>query len=207
MKLPDEIKTISEFNEFSTLINKSTFIAQVFPVFSEDEVKAFLASAKKKFYDASHHCYAFKLADGTFRYSDAGEPTGTAGVRILNAIEHFQLFNQLVIVSRLFGGVKLGVGPLGKAYYESTSQVIKNSTISTKILYKKAVISTNYEKISSIQRILQNHQSIVEESIFEDSVKLKCLLKFSQIDLVSKKINEIDRKSTSFTIREETVYN
>lgn len=207
MKLPDEIKTITEINEVITLINKSRFIAQVFPVFSEEEVKEFLASAKKKYYDASHHCYAFKLADSSFRYSDAGEPNGTAGIRILNAIEHFNLFNQLIIVSRIFGGVKLGVGPLGKAYFQSALNAIEKSKILAKKLFNKATISTSYEKISSIQRILQTHQSIIKESEYKDTIKLICLLRSSEIDLVSKKIIELDRKTTSVIIHKETVYN
>jgi uncharacterized YigZ family protein len=207
MKLPDEIKTITEINEVITLINKSRFIAQVFPVFSEEGVKEFLASAKKKYYDASHHCYAFKLADSSFRYSDAGEPNGTAGIRILNAIEHFNLFNQLIIVSRIFGGVKLGVGPLGKAYFQSALNAIENSKILAKQLFNKATISTSYEKISSIQWILQTHQSIIKESEYKDTIKLTCLLKSSEVDLVSKKIIELDRKTTSVIIHKETVYN
>jgi len=112
MKLPLEIHTIEKANEVSTVINKSNFIAQVYPVSSEIEVKELISEVKKKYYDASHHCFAFKFADGTFRYSDAGEPNGSAGVRIMNAIDHFKLSNQLLIVSRIFGGVKLGVGPL-----------------------------------------------------------------------------------------------
>ena len=80
-----------------------------------------------------------KLANGTVRYSDAGEPNGTAGLRILNAIEHFNLSNQLVIVSRIFGGVKLGVGPLGKAYYESAHKVIDKSKISREISFQEVL--------------------------------------------------------------------
>jgi uncharacterized YigZ family protein len=207
MKLPDEIKTITEISEVTTLINKSRFIAQVYPVFSEDEVKGYLAGVKKKYYDASHHCYAFKLADSSFRYSDAGEPNGTAGIRILNAIEHFNLFNQLIIVSRIFGGVKLGVGPLGKAYFQSALNVIDSSKISNKRLFNKATISTSYERISSIQRILQTHQSIIKDSEYKDTIKLTCLLRSSEVELVSKKIAELDRTNTSVIIQEETVYN
>jgi putative IMPACT (imprinted ancient) family translation regulator len=72
MNLPEEITTIDSFNEATTTIRKSSFIAQVFPVSLEDEVKEYLTKVKKKYYDASHHCYAFKLANGIIRYSDAG---------------------------------------------------------------------------------------------------------------------------------------
>lgn len=206
MNLPKEIRTIDEINEVTTVINKSNFIAQVYPVFSESDTKDYLIKAKKKHFDASHHCYAFKLADGTVRYSDAGEPSGTAGIRIQNAIEHFNLSNLLIIVSRVFGGIKLGVGPLGKAYYQSAYQVIADSKISTKQLFHRATISATYDHISSIHRILSNHHSIVDDSEYDDSIKLTCLLKSTEIESISKKISELGKNKITITIHVETVY-
>lgn len=206
MNLPAEIRTIDEINEVTTVINKSSFIAQVYPVFSESDAKEYLAKAKKKYYDASHHCYAFKLADGTVRYSDAGEPNGTAGIRIQNSIEHFNLSNQLIIVSRIFGGIKLGVGPLGKAYYQSAYQVVTDSKISTKQLFHKATICAIYDHISSIHRILSNHHSLVEESDYADSIKLTCLLKSTEIESIKKKISDLGKNEIVITIHGETVY-
>jgi uncharacterized YigZ family protein len=206
MNLPDEIRTIDEINEVNTVINKSSFLAQVYPVFSESDAKEYLIKAKKRYYDASHHCYAFNLADGTVRYSDAGEPNGTAGIRIQNAIEHFNLSNQLIIVSRIFGGIKLGVGPLGKAYYQSAYQVINNSKISTKQLFQKATIATIYDQIGFIHRILSNYKSIVVDSEYDDSIKLNCLLKSSEIELISKKISDLGKNKITITFHSETVY-
>lgn len=206
MNLPEEIRTIDEVKEVTTIINKSSFIAQVYPVYSESDVKDYLIKTKKKYYDASHHCYSFKLAGGTVRYSDAGEPNGTAGIRIQNAIEHFSLINQLIIVSRIFGGIKLGVGPLGKAYYQSAYQLIADSKISIKQLFQKATISTIYDHISFIHRILSNHQSIVEDSDYDDSIKLTCLLKSSEIELISKKLSDLGKNKITITIHSETVY-
>lgn len=206
MNLPDEIKTIDEIKELSTVITKSNFIAQVYPVSYENQVKEFLARAKKKYYDASHHSYAFKLSEGLTRYSDAGEPNGTAGIRILNAIEHFRLSNQLIIVSRIFGGVKLGVGPLGKAYYESAYNLINESEIITKQLFKKAIISAKYEQINLIHRILSNHHSIVSESKYQDSIELGCLLKSNEIESISNKISEIGKSTIRLKILSQTVY-
>lgn len=177
MNLPEEIRTIEDFKETITTINKSRFIAQVFSVKSEDDAKDFLIKAKKKYYDASHHCYAYKLVDGKFHYSDAGEPNGTAGIRILNAIDHFELVDQLVIVSRIFGGIKLGVGPLGKAYYESAFQVLEDSKIELKSLYQKVLISSDFNQVSLIHRILTQYKSVIIKSEYEDSLKIECLIK------------------------------
>ena len=206
MNLPEEIRIIEDFNEVSTIINKSNFIAQAYAVFSESQVKENLAKARKKYYDASHHCYAFKLADGSVRYSDAGEPNGTAGIRILNAIEHFNLCNQLIIVSRIFGGLKLGVGPLGKAYYESAYKLITESEIKAKQLFRKAIISVTYEHIDFIHRILANHHSYVTDTKYKDSIELNCLLKSIEIESISEKISHLGKTSISVIIQDETVY-
>jgi uncharacterized YigZ family protein len=206
MNLPDEIRTIDDFKEVSLVIKKSNFIAQIYPVFSEKVFKEILTKAKKKYFNASHHCYAYKLTDGSVRYSDAGEPNGTAGVRILNAIEHFNLSNQLIIVSRIFGGIKLGVGPLGKAYYESASKVIVESEIKSKQLFVKATISSSFDQINSIHKILSNSKSIITETTYFESVQMGCLLKSSEMDLISKKISEMGKGSISITFSDETVY-
>ncbi|NWG29206.1 MAG: YigZ family protein [Ignavibacteriaceae bacterium] len=206
MNLPNEIQTVDDFNEVTTVFNKSSFIAQIYPVNSETGVKEYLTNAKKKYFDASHHCYAFKLADGTVRYSDAGEPNGTAGIRILNAIEHFSLRNQLIIVSRIFGGVKLGVGPLGKAYYLSAFEVINNSKISTRQLFQKATISAEYEQVSFIHRILSNNNSIILNSDYQESLTIFCLLKSDKIEQISQKLSEAGKNKIKLVTQSETVY-
>ncbi|MDZ7626324.1 MAG: YigZ family protein [Ignavibacteriaceae bacterium] len=206
MNLPDEIRTIDEFREVTTTIKKSNFIAQVYSVNSEDEFKLQLTKTKKKYYDASHHCYAYKLVNGNVRYSDAGEPNGTAGVRILNAIEHFSLVNQLLIVSRFFGGIKLGVGPLGKAYYESAFQVLSESKISTKHLYQKVEISSDIDQINIIHRILTNHKSIIIDSEYQDKLRLSCFIKSAEAELISQKLSDSGKSKIIFTIQPEFVY-
>jgi uncharacterized YigZ family protein len=206
MNLPDEINTIDEFIEVTTTTKKSTFIAQVYSVSSEQQVKEYLTAAKKKYYEASHHCYAYKLVDGTTRYSDAGEPVGTAGIRILQAIEHFNLMNQLIIVSRIFGGIKLGVGPLGKAYYQAASQVLNDSKIKTKHLFQKVTIITDFKQVSLVHRILSNHQSIVLNSEYQENLKLSCLLISNQIELITKRLSESGKNKILLTLHPETVY-
>ena len=206
MNLPDEIKTIADFYEVTTVVNKSSFIAQVYPINSEADLKEQLIKAKKKYYQASHHCYAFKLADGTIRYSDAGEPNGTAGGRILNAIEHFSLSNQLVIVSRIFGGIKLGVGPLGRAYYQSAHKVIKESEIKIKRLHQKGIISSNFEHVSLIHRILANHKSIILSSEYDDPLGISCLLKVSEVELIRQKLREAGKNKISINLSSELLY-
>jgi uncharacterized YigZ family protein len=206
MNLPDEIKTIDDVYEVTTVVNKSSFIAQVYPINSEEEFKSHLTKAKNKYYDASHHCYAYKLVNGNFRYSDAGEPNGTAGVRILNAIEHFNLVNQLVIVSRIFGGIKLGVGPLGKAYYQSAFDVLNRSNINSRHLFQKVQILSEIKQISHIHRILNNHKSIIINSEYQEKFSLSCLIKSTEIDSVSQMLLNLGKSKIILTTQPEFVY-
>jgi uncharacterized YigZ family protein len=206
MNLPDEIKTIDDVYEVTTIVNKSSFIAQVYPINSEADLKEQLIKAKKKYYQASHHCFAFKLVDGTIRYSDAGEPNGTAGIRILNAIEHFKLSNQLVIVSRIFGGIKLGVGPLGKAYYQSAYNVLNDSKINIKQLFQNVTISSNFEYVNLIHRILGNHKSIILSSEYEDNLEISCLLRLSEVELIGQKLTEAGKNKISLNLSSELLY-
>lgn len=206
MNLPEEIKTVDELKEVSIVINKSTFIAQIFPVLSEDDTRNFLSGSKKKYYNASHHCYAYKLINGVTRYSDAGEPNGTAGIRILNAIDHFQLNNQLIIVSRIFGGIKLGVGPLGKAYYEASYHVISASKIKNKLLYKKAKIISDFENINPIYRILENHKSIITGINYENFVEIEVLLPHQEISLIEEKLKNSGKNKILLNLSTEFLY-
>jgi len=206
MNLPFQIKTIDEFKESTIVEKKSTFIARVYSADSENKVKEHLNEIKKKYYDASHHCYAYRFADGNFRYSDAGEPSGTAGVRILNAIEHFKLINQLVIVTRFFGGVKLGVGPLGKAYYLAAYKVLNESNIITKQLFQKVIITSKFDHVDIVHRILSKYNSIILSTEYQDDIKFSCLVRINEMDSIAKKLAKLAKNEIIFTPYKEFVY-
>ena len=206
MNLPFQIKTIDEFNESTLVEKKSTFIARIYSADSEDKAKEHLSDVKKKYYDASHHCYAYKFTDGNFRYSDAGEPSGSAGVRILNAIEHFNLVNIIVIVTRYFGGVKLGIGPLGKAYYIAAYQVLNQSSIISKQLFQKTIIKTDFENSGTVQRILAKQNSIILESNYEEEVKLICLINAKEIEKIIRILSKMSKNKVTFPPVTEYIY-
>jgi uncharacterized YigZ family protein len=206
MNLPHFIYTIDAPKEITFTEKKSNFIAQVHSVQNEDDAKGYLSEIRKKYYDASHHCYAYKFADGNFRYSDAGEPSGTAGIRILNAIDHFQLTNQLVIVIRYFGGTKLGVGLLGKTYYNAAYQVLDKSIINTKHLFQKVNIFAEFDQISIVHRILSNFQSEILNDEYAEKVKFSCLIKINEISEILDKLAEMSKNKISVEKLEEFVY-
>jgi uncharacterized YigZ family protein len=206
MNLPYQIKTIDEFKESTLVEKKSTFIARVYPADAEEKAKTCLTEIKKKYYDATHHCYAYRLADGSFRYSDAGEPSGTAGIRILNAIDHFELSNIIVIVTRYFGGIKLGVGPLGKAYYLASYEVLSESSIISKQLFQKAIIKSKFDKVSSIHKILTDHKSIIIESDYSEDVTYQCLINFNEMTKIFDKLLKTGKNEISIIQSSEFIY-
>ncbi|MEG2015339.1 MAG: YigZ family protein, partial [Clostridia bacterium] len=126
-----EYVTIESFDEptqYETVINKSRFISSVIYVENKEQATAFVTQIRKKYFDATHNCYAY-ICDGAVKYSDDGEPQGTAGLPILDNIKAKNLHNVCVVVTRYFGGVKLGKGGLTRAYGGGASSVLAQCKI------------------------------------------------------------------------------
>lgn len=177
----EQIKTIKDFRSASTKEKGSEFIAIVFPVDNEELALNQLKEIRKKYYDASHYCYAYKFNNSDSKYSDDGEPSGTAGVRILNAIDHFELLDVLVVVVRYFGGTKLGVGPLGRAYYSASIEVLRQSNTVKQTLFQLVWIETEFNHISQIHRTISNYSGIIADSEFTNKARFKCYIKPSDL--------------------------
>ena len=199
-------KTLNSYNESELKDRKSVFLAKAYPVNNEDEVNNLLYNLKKEYYDATHRCYAYRLLSGKSKFSDAGEPSGTAGIRILNAIDHYELQDCLVIVIRYFGGTKLGIGPLGKAYYSATVQVLSKSTIITKKPYLQAEINIAISSFDKLRRVLASNQIKVMETIFNSEIKLKCLIPFEIVEKIKLNLAEILKGEVDIIINAEILF-
>lgn len=189
--LPEKIKTVKYFHQSSIKEKGSEFIAIVYPVDNEGNALNHLNEIRKKFYDASHHCYAYKIKSGELKYSDDGEPNGTAGIRILNAIEHFGLTDLLLIVVRYFGGTKLGVGPLGKAYYNASINVLEPSEIVTETLYEEIELSVEFGFISHIHRIINQFSAIISSSQFTTEAFFKCYVRPADFEKIQSELTNL----------------
>ena len=121
------LKLIKEYYEKTIIINKSRFIGQAFRVDSVEEVEEILSQVRKKYYDATHNCYAYRIGDNIQKMSDDGEPAKTAGAPILDVIQKLDITNILVIVTRYFGGILLGAGGLVRAYSSTTSTALSEA--------------------------------------------------------------------------------
>jgi uncharacterized YigZ family protein len=188
-----QIKTITSSTETKYKEKGSVFISKAFQINNLDEVDSKVNNIKKEYYDASHHCYAFKLQNGNFKYSDDGEPNGTAGIRILNAIDHFELTNILIVVTRYFGRTKLGVGPLGKAYYKSAIQTIDSAQIIVLKPYKKIYISADFSYTSHVHRILSKHNAVIKNSTFDTKANFDCLSEEKEVEFILNELTEISK--------------
>lgn len=159
--------TIKDETKHEIVINKSKFITLLYRVNNIDEINDKLDNAKKNYKDATHYCYAY-IIDNIKRFSDDNEPSGTAGVPILNVLENNNLNFILCIVVRYFGGVKLGAGGLVRAYSKSCSEcIIKSELIEITNGYN-VQIWFNYNQIKFIEKLLTNYE--INDKVFENQI-------------------------------------
>lgn len=184
MSLPEQIITVKQFQESVLKVRGSEFIAQVYPVEQTEECDKILNTVKKKYFDATHHCYAYQLMEEIQKYSDDGEPSGTAGIRILNAIDHFQLTNLFVVIIRYFGGTKLGVGPLGKAYYSSAYDALEKTKKVEKFLMERLTIKTDFTLTSQLYRIVSNYKGMIEKTLYGEELSCEIIIPPKNINLL-----------------------
>lgn len=144
--------------------------------------------------------------DNNVKYSDDGEPKGTAGIRILNAIEHFDLMNQLVIVIRYFGGTNLGVGPLGKTYYNCAYKTLENSPIKKSFLLQRAIIKSDFNNLNQIHRVLENYKILLEDIKYEDIIFFNCFIKPSVVEAFSIELSEVTKGKAEISISNQYFY-
>jgi uncharacterized YigZ family protein len=164
-------------------VKGSRFIADIFPVNSKDAIESQLSQIKKEFYDATHHCYAYRLGVGAeyIRAADDGEPAGTAGKPILLALTSKELTDTLLVVTRYYGGTNLGTGGLARAYYEAAQLAIDGCKTTTVYLTDTFTFVINYDQISSIERLLQSYDALYTADYGEKiTVKVELRKSFSQ---------------------------
>jgi len=172
--MKDLYYTISSRAEGQFKDRGSRFIALAYPVSSEDEIKEQIASLKKEYHDARHHCFAWRLgADmSRYRFNDDGEPSGSAGRPILGQLQSRELTNILVVVIRYFGGTLLGVGGLINAYRTATATALGKAEIIEKKVEKEIRIQFSYEAMNEVMKIIKEYDLGFEDQHFD----LECSL-------------------------------
>lgn len=189
----DAYNTIKSLSDGLFKDKGSKFFAHAFPVKTEEQVKAALAGIKKKYYDARHHCYAYKIGLGEelYRVNDDGEPSGTAGKPIYGQILSNELSDILIVVVRYFGGVLLGTSGLINAYRAAAADSIKNATISETIVKQSLEVNFTYEHMSIVMRIVKDEGLLVLEQDFRESCRLVLNIRLAEFDRVSTRFEDI----------------
>ena len=151
---------------------KSRFLGLVLPVTTEAEARAQLEAVKKREYDARHNCWAYVLHTGQKRYSDDGEPQGTAGQPILNVLEREGVQDVLCVVTRYFGGILLGAGGLSRAYSKAATMAIAEAGTVTYSLFTECLLSCDYGEYRKLMYEMEKYDIIIDNTVFENDVKI-----------------------------------
>lgn len=150
---------------------KSRFIADVFPVESEEQAIEYLNEIKRKYPDARHHVYAYIIGEANiFRYSDDAEPSGTAGMPVLDSMRKSGIVDTLIVVTRYFGGTLLGTGGLVHAYSQSAAQALENAQVVKRVLCNEIQVKVDYTFSGKIMHTAEQKGYMLCDTIYEENV-------------------------------------
>lgn len=195
MLFSDEYKTIAEPSQGSFRDKGSRFLSFAIPASSEQEVKQNLEALRKKYYDATHHCYAYVLGfdKSAYRVNDDGEPSGTAGRPIYGQLLSADLTNTLVVVVRYYGGTNLGVPGLIHAYKTAASEAINNASILTKIVKETYEIEYPYEAMNDVMKIIKDETLEVINNEFGMKCVIRLAIRHSEVERVTGKFSKVNQ--------------
>lgn len=170
----DAFKSIAGRSNAEIRTKGSRFIGEAMPVGDEDQAEAAIASVRKREHAATHHCSAYRLgaARSVFRYNDDGEPNGTGGMPILRQIDARDLTHVLVVVTRYYGGTKLGTGGLARAYSEAADRALDAANIVTHVIFERVNVSFEYADTSPAMFTIERFDARVVDSAYSERTEL-----------------------------------
>ena len=193
-QIQDSYKSIAAESRGLFKDNGSRFIAHAYPVETEDEVKEIVAALKKEYYDARHHVYAYRLGylGDKFRANDDGEPSGSSGRPVLGQIDSNGLSDILVVVVRYFGGIKLGIPGLIRAYKTATADAIANADIVEKIASKMFRVHFGYMSMNSVMKVFKDMGLDQKNQQFDMECSMDTSVRLSQVDTFLERISDVE---------------
>lgn len=185
--------TIKENGDHELVIKKSRFIATMGRVTSEAEAKAFIAAVSKKYHDATHNTYAYTLGlnDEQVKASDNGEPSGTAGIPELKALQLMKLKNVAVVVTRYFGGIKLGAGGLIRAYSNSVTSAAEAIGVVKRVMQQEIIFAIPYNRYDEINHYLEEADIFVESREYAADITISVFLDLDQVAAFEAKLTDL----------------
>nr|WP_312578696.1 YigZ family protein [Sedimentibacter sp.] len=201
-------KSIHQYGQDEIIINKSKFICSVSPVRDEEEAIEFIEKIKKEFKEASHNVYAYVIGENSNiqRFTDDGEPSGTAGMPVLNVINHENLKNVAVVVTRYFGGILLGAGGLARAYAKSAKIGLEKGIIVDKKLFFEINTKIDYTMLGKIENEFAKNNFIVKDKKYGESVDIAVLASDEEVERLNNLINEITNGKAELNIGQSSYY-
>ncbi len=189
----DSYLTLAAPAEASLRERSSRFLAYAYPVCSEEEIRERLDALRKRYYDATHHCYAWRLGPrgGRFRANDDGEPSGTAGRPILGQMLSHGITECLIVVVRYFGGTKLGVPGLIAAYKEAAAAVIAAAGITERTVDRTFRVQFPYEAMNDIMRIVKDEQPAVRSQEFGNLCTVTLAIRAGRAEALLDKLHKV----------------
>ena len=191
------------FAESEFVEKRSRFIGQVWPIASEEEAQEYIRAAKKKYHDARHNCWCYLLGDNVLRYSDDGEPQGTAGIPMLEVLKREGVTNVVCVVTRYFGGVLLGTGGLLRAYTKSAKDALDAAGICVVRRWVKAEIMCSYSLLERLKTECAAAGGIVADIEYSADVCLKLLLPEDKVEAFSQRTADVTAGSSELKIAGE----
>ena len=192
-ELKDSYLTIAEAAECTMRERSSKVLSFAYPVTNEEQIRAHLDALHKQYYDATHHCYAWRLGPNgeQFRANDDGEPSGTAGKPILGQLLSNNITDCLIVVVRYFGGTKLGVSGLIQAYKEGAADVIEVSNVIEKTVDTVLRVDFSYMVMNDIMRIIKDETPQIREQLFDNLCSMTLAIRQSKAQQLIGKLSKV----------------
>ncbi|WP_086444771.1 YigZ family protein [Candidatus Enterococcus lemimoniae] len=192
--------TIRSDGESEIEIKKSRFICSLKRVYSEEEAKEFIAQKKKEHWKANHNCSAFVIGEKSDiqRSSDDGEPSGTAGIPMLEVLKKQELINVAAVVTRYFGGTKLGAGGLIRAYSQSVSHALSAVGLVEGKLQQEIRLTISYPNLGSVQNFMEHNSYTLKDTVYGEHVDVICLVDEPKSEEFMTKIVELVNGQVTF---------
>lgn len=200
--------TIKKSGSDTLIEKKSAFICQIARITTEEEALTFIASVRKLEPKARHHCFAytFNLDSEVQRQSDDGEPSGTAGVPILEVIKAKQLKNVCIVVSRKFGGIKLGTGGLIRAYNNAASQTIDTIGVVERILQTELICQIAYQNVGKLENYLEKNSITIQQVTYLESVSFTLAVDQKELTTLQERLVDLLNNQVTFKLGQD-LYN
>jgi uncharacterized YigZ family protein len=207
-KLMSNYKSIHKIGRDEIIINKSRFIGTACPVEREEEALEFIDKIKKEFKDATHNVYAYVIGENSNiqRFSDDGEPSGTAGMPVLNVIMQENIKNVAVVVTRYFGGVLLGAGGLVRAYTKGSKIALESGIIVDKAMFYDVSFKIDYTLLGKMENELLKNNYIVKDKVYEEQVIVKLIVEKENLDNISALVGEISSGKAQISLGQAAFY-